>query len=313
MSEDTQSNVNEVKYPVADDIISGFSDRFLPIKVNGPGDKKGAAEARVARLEVRQVRLDVEKHRKILKADALEWGQKVDGEARRLKGLLEPIELHLQEQEDIVRLHEERLAKEEEARVEAEKVAEAARIEQERAELLQMKAAQEAEANRLEQIRLDQEAEKQRIAAAELAVERSKLEAEKKAEKDKLDAAQLAIDVERARVERVAREDKAREQDRIDAENERIAKANRLLAEQEAKKLADEAERVRLEKEEAERLAALPDLEKAGAYLKTLLDVDLPAIEGEGKDMIGRVHSGIESYLAKVNSLLNEGQLEEAK
>ena len=57
-------------------------------------------------------RVEVEKKRKELKADALEWGRKVDTEAKRIFGLLEPIETHLQTEENRVAQEKERIRQE---------------------------------------------------------------------------------------------------------------------------------------------------------------------------------------------------------
>ena len=58
---------------------------------------------------VKNHRVAVEKKRKDLKADALEWGRKVDAEAKRITVLLEPIEVHLQTEEDKVTKEKERI------------------------------------------------------------------------------------------------------------------------------------------------------------------------------------------------------------
>jgi hypothetical protein len=55
--------------------------------------------ARVARLAIRDVRVNVEKTRKALKEDSLRYGQAVDKVAKVLTGLIEPIELNLESKE----------------------------------------------------------------------------------------------------------------------------------------------------------------------------------------------------------------------
>ena len=55
--------------------------------------------AKVARLQIKSIRTDVEKRRKEMKEDSLRKGKAIDAVANMLKGLLEPIEEHLEEQE----------------------------------------------------------------------------------------------------------------------------------------------------------------------------------------------------------------------
>lgn len=93
----------------ADPVIEQIRDEYMAIKVTGPDDDAGYQTAKVALDRVKRLRLDVEKTRKTLKADSLRYGKTVDGEAKRIKGLIEPIENHLSEQADIVRLEKARL------------------------------------------------------------------------------------------------------------------------------------------------------------------------------------------------------------
>lgn len=91
---------------------------YMELTVDSPEDTKGVKRVHAARMDVRAVRTGLEKSRKALKAEALEFGRKVDSEAKRIKALIEPIETHLIEQENIVKREEERKKKEKE---EAEK------------------------------------------------------------------------------------------------------------------------------------------------------------------------------------------------
>lgn len=58
---------------------------------------------------VKNHRVDVEKKRKELKSDALAWGKAVDSEAKRIFALLQPIESHLQNEEDKITKEKERI------------------------------------------------------------------------------------------------------------------------------------------------------------------------------------------------------------
>lgn len=63
--------------------------------------------AREARLALKNIRVSVDKKHKELKADVLKKGQLLDSIKRTLTGMIEPIEKHLQEQEDFVKLREQ--------------------------------------------------------------------------------------------------------------------------------------------------------------------------------------------------------------
>ena len=79
-----------IEYPVTDSAIEELSKRFAPLEIT---DGKTYKSVTVAIGEVRGYRVSVEKKRKELKKDALEYGRKVDGEAsgsRHYLSLLNP-------------------------------------------------------------------------------------------------------------------------------------------------------------------------------------------------------------------------------
>ena len=63
-------------------------------------------DARTMRLKLKEIRNNVEKTRKKLKEDIVKNGKAIDGVSNFLKGLIEPIEAHLQAQEDFVEIQE---------------------------------------------------------------------------------------------------------------------------------------------------------------------------------------------------------------
>lgn len=138
------------KFGIADTAIAEMKANYLTIKVADHTDRDNAAAARSARLDVKAKRVAVEKTRKELKADALKFTQAIDGEARRITSLLEPIEAHLQQQEDIVAKHKERQEAAERARIAAEQEAERKRLEAERQKLEQERAEIERQKAELE-------------------------------------------------------------------------------------------------------------------------------------------------------------------
>ena len=97
------------KFNIADAAISKMSAEYLPLKVKGLDDKEGLKKVHDARIVIKNKRVEVEKKRKELKASSLAFGQAVDGEAKRITGLLLPIEAHLENEESIVEREKERL------------------------------------------------------------------------------------------------------------------------------------------------------------------------------------------------------------
>lgn len=144
------------KFNIADATIAEMRENFLSIKVADHTDKFHAEVAHNRRMEVRALRINVEKTRKELKEGFLRAGQAIDAEAKRITALLTPIEEHLQEQEDIVAKHKARLEAEAKAKIEAEQEAERQRVEA-------LKREVEEQFARLEEQRRAMETEKQRI------------------------------------------------------------------------------------------------------------------------------------------------------
>jgi hypothetical protein len=251
--------------------------------------------ARVARLALREIRIDADKKRKELKEDSLRYGKAVQGVYNVIEYLIAPIEKHLQDQEDFAKIQEEKRKSElaasrqmdlqpyiefvpyqvdlgsltdeawdkllsgaklqMAAKIEAERKAEEERIEASR------KDSEERERIRLENERLKAAAiERERLAT----IEREKAEAERKALEEKARK-------EREEAERVLADERAKaeaELKRIEAaaiERERLAtiERDRLAAELKAKQDAEKAEHDRLAKIEADRIAAEKKAAKA--------------------------------------------------
>jgi DNA repair exonuclease SbcCD ATPase subunit len=256
---------------------------------------------------VRDLRVSVEATRKALKEDSLAWGRKVDAEAKRITDALKSIE-------EPLRLVKQKI---DDAKEVAKKAAEAARIaeverrlksfedleyaispykverfsdaefcdELEKAstkfrEVLEARAEAKAkaEADRLKAIADEAaRAEAVRIEREQLAAERKKLEAEK---------------AERDEANRIAAEAMTKEREALKAEREAIAKADferqaKLQAEADAKqRIADEAKaeanRLKIEAENAKRLEALrPDIEKVRAFGDVLRLLEVPVCSTE--------------------------------
>jgi len=95
-----------------DAIIADMSANYMALKIHGVDDRKGFEAVHKARMNVKNTRIEVEKTRERLKESVLERGRKIDGEAKRVKALLEPIEKYLTDQEDAITKEKERLKRE---------------------------------------------------------------------------------------------------------------------------------------------------------------------------------------------------------
>lgn len=275
------------RYSPNDAKIAELAEIYSKLSVSGEDDSEGYKVVRSARLDIRSMRIDVERTRKELKADALRYSQAVDGEARRLTALLTPIEKHLQEQEDIVARAAER-RKLAEAEAAAKKLRErmsalaevgSPLIPEDVRELSDedfLASLAEATAARDERIKAEAEA------AAEREREAARL-AEERAELDK-QRAQAAEEAAKLAAEREAVEAERREQQRkadIAGAEERA----RQQAEAEAKRVAEQkAEADRKAAEEAARREAMrPTVDKLRALADRTasLAMEVPTFDGE--------------------------------
>lgn len=186
-----------VNYNITDAAIGEMREKYLRLRIVDLQDKDGAKAVDAARRAVKAKRCEVERLRKGLKADALEWGRKVDSEAKRITEMLLPIEQHLEGEEARIEQERARIKAEEEARAEAERQEKLRRIDLRFAELAKYggytgkatvfqigdlsemefddlldeyrtrwekaEAERRAEEQRLEQIRQEQEAEAERL------------------------------------------------------------------------------------------------------------------------------------------------------
>lgn len=307
-------------------------------------DEKQVAEmkmAREGRLFLKEKRVAIEKSRKQLKEQSLREGKAIDGIANVLKGLIEPIEDYLEEQEKFVEIkrdkeketvkllriaellqigietptiydlknmsepaYQELLAGQKliiQQRIEAEQRAEAERI------------AREAEQARIkaENDRLKAEAAKREAAIAkERAETAAKLLAEKRA-KEKAEAefqAKLAADAAAREAELTA---------------ERAAAAAKLLAEQQAKEKAEAELKAKLAAEAAERAAAIekeraeaarienerraaeraPDKEKLLEFAKKIQALEFPQVTSPEATII---LADVRGLVSKISNFITE-------
>jgi len=220
--------------------------------------------AREARLFLRGKRIDVEKARKKLKEQSKREGKAIDGVANVLKALIVPIEEHLKNQENFVKIQEaERRAK---IVAEADAKAERERIAKEKAEEAERKA--EEERIKLENIKLKEEAEKR-----EKIMQKEREEAKREAEKREKIMQKEREEAKREAEKREKIMQKEREEAKREAEKrEKIMqkeREEREKIESDKRKLEEEQrqEKIKL-KEEADEREKIAKEEKFVAFLK---------------------------------------------
>jgi len=230
--------------------------------------KPGYELVRGAIGECRGMRVAIEARRVELKADALEWGRRVDAAAKTLTSQIASIEDPLKAKKQAV---DDARAAEKAAKDKAEKDAREAELRAQIELELQVKeAAIAAEEARQAAIREELEAERKVLEAAQLKV------------KAELDAAAAAARKIRDDAEQQRREaEDAAERERVRLAAAEQAERRRLAAVREAEEAAvREQER---KAELARRLEACrPDREKLAAYASALRSVPVPGVTDEG-------------------------------
>jgi len=209
----TQSQIILEKFQTYFQIAAEWEAKARAIVVTDASQVADMKMARTGRLFLREKRIAVEKARKTLKARALAEGKAIDGIANVLKGLIEPIETYLDQQEHFVEIRAKARADQE--RMDAERKAEEERVAKEKAE------AEEQARVKAENEKLKAEAaERERVARQEREAIEAKAAEEKKAQAAKFAAERKAAE-EQAAKERKAAEAKATAERK---EKERLAK-----------------------------------------------------------------------------------------
>lgn len=314
------------KYNVTDAEIAKMSDEYMGLKIKGLEDTDGYDIVKKSRIAVKNKRVEVEKKRKELKAQSLEYGRAVDGEAKRITGLLEPIETYLTEEETKIDEEVKRIKFAETQKKQLphriEKLA-SIDVKVPDEELLSIDDVQfftlfnEFYEKHLEEKKLAQEAEEEkiRIAKEELQAEKDRIEQQQIEAKAKEVAEKVRLkELEQARQEAESKAKEDAEQKIKDAE-ERAAKAEddarlaKIRAEQEAAK--EQADRIAAEKreiiEEQEKAAhefeMLPDKKKLTAFATAIDQTEFPDVKS--KEAMAIVTAAKE-LLTKVSEYINQ-------
>lgn len=291
VNDEAKQDVNEltklpIRYNLTDAKISKLRESFMPLKIDGIADKEGYLAVHEARMEVKRIRVAVEKKRVDLKADALEYGRRVDAEAKRITALLEPIEKHLESEEARIDQERERIKREAEMeRLRIQREAE----EKERARVQKLVSDRTGELTReckmsitlelIEKLKVMTEDEyfdfyADSRAAYHARVAREEEEKKKAQEAEQLRLAQIAEDARKLMLQRIAQEEEARKLAEQRAAQEAEAKALRRKLEEDARaaraemeaKIREEQMRVRAELEaQATKLAEQRKAQEAEA------------------------------------------------
>lgn len=266
------------------------------LTVTDINDKAGMKLARATRLELREVRIAIDKRRKELGEHHLRETQRINTDAKELRDLIEPLEARLQLQEDFIEVETKRIADEKRAARASElapflsaPVAIDLGMMADDAYAALLSDSKDAHATKLarEQKEREEAAAKLKVEAEErarviaenirLKEENAKKEAEAMAERVKAESDRKAAEV-KARKEREAIEDKAREE-AIAAQKAR--EEERAKFEIEAKKQREESaereDKIRAEAEASAKIIA--DKIKAATEAREALERKAAAAE----------------------------------
>ena len=309
------------------DTTKTLRDKFLPFweqaeqwKKKAEGlvvtDESQTSEmkmARVARLALRQVRIDADKTRKALKEDSIRYGRAVQGVYNVIEYMIKPIEDHLLQQEQFVEIRQQeardRLNEDREqvvsplsefidySKLPATNAPWADLTVEQFSSIVnsasKLKKAHEEEQARLEAERIAKEAEDKRIRE-----ENAKLKAEA-IERERAAAEERRALEEQARKEREEAEAKAAKEREEAAARLAAERAKREALEAEARRKEEEAMKAKQAEEEARRKAEqAPDKEKLLAFAADLSSLDFPAVTSMNAREIVKEYSDRISALA---------------
>ena len=310
-----------VNYNVTNAAIQEMSEMYLPLTITGLDDKEQFDAVHSARMVVRGKRIEVEKKRVELKADALKWGKLVQTEANRIFALIEPIESHLKNEEGKAEAERKRLDDERIAGIRAgiehiqyllPNLNGVGTVKQLNAVIAELKGinvtpdkffeftsdAAQAVTNALcgaeqaleQRERLDREEAERKAESERLAIERKKQEEEAaklKEQQDKIDEQNRKLQAEKDALEAEKRAEQERK-DREEFERKAVERAKEEAIKKSKQDAIDKAEREKAEAEEAERQKALlPDKEKLEAFAQFLEQgVTYPDVKNENANII---------------------------
>jgi len=286
---------------------SEWKGKAMAIQVTSIEQKEAMKDARTARLALKGIRVDTEKRRKEMKEESLRKGKAIDGMANVIFYLIEPIEKHLQEQEDFAARLEAKEREETRQLREAEAGPYMAFFPQtiDLATVTDNDFARLLNGAKLQKQAADAERKRQEDEATEKVRIESEAREAMRVENELL-RQEAAEQAEITRKEREAVQKEWRNaQAVLGAEREAAQKARReiqaaLYAEREKAQAIEAAQR--REKEEVERkareAAQAPDRDKLRAYAAKVRAIEMPEITGEPvrqlRAGLKMIHDGLE-------------------
>jgi len=250
---------------------SKFEEEARAIEVTGVEQVDEMARARELRLELKHIRVETEKRRKVLKAQSLREGKAIDGMANIIKAIVVPLEEHLTNQEMYAENQEKK-----------RRAALATIREEELGKLCDYPRTYNLEGmseDEYEAVKIGLEAQRDK-----------KIADEKKAEEERLAEIerQKKIEAENERLRKEAEKKKKEHEAALEKERkEREAEAAKIRAEEEKKLKAEREKREAIEKEMRERKAEEDRIaeEQRKAELKAQRAPDKKKLEQLGRDL----------------------------
>ena len=306
--EKSKTEVLLSRFGVFFDEAKQIAEQSKSIVVTSEDDIDGMTLARQNRLELKKVRVSVDKTRKELKEQSLREGRAIDGIANVIKALIVPVEQHLEKQEKFAEYKEaERLLKRENNRisklsayVDDVSLYKLREMSDEAFEQLlkssklafeaQKKAEQEAEKERIKQQEALELMRKRQLALASygaLTDFEVELDTTEKEFRSALSNAEKAKQEYEAEQMKIRKENEKLQKEKVKAEEARLKAEAKLKAEMEAKEKKEREERERLKaeqkaKKEAEQKALLaPDKEKLLKLVRILESIEYPAFKSK--------------------------------
>lgn len=267
----------------------GWEKKAQALVVTDVSQTKEMAEARTARLELKKIRTGAEKIRVELKERSIREGKMIDGVANIIKGIIIPIEEHLEKQEKF----SEELEKTRKEKILAERTVVLQKFESDPALYNLKEMSDEAFAKLATDLEIAFKAKKEAAEKAEK--DRLQKQKEKDEEDEKVRLENIRLKKEAADKEALRLKEKA-DADKKQAESDKKLKEAadekaRLEKQIEDKKKSDEIERRRLEKQAeddkkaaadaAKKAAEAPDKAKLLDYASKIKDIPTPVLTSE--------------------------------
>lgn len=277
-----------------------LADGAKDIVVTDESQSDLMVEARTKRIELKNLRGEVEKRRKELKEQSLREGRAIDGVSNVIKALIVPVEQHLEKQEKYAEVKEqERLEKRYQERVESLSGV------VDDISLYNLKGMSDSA---FEKLLNDAKKIKQDQIEAEKKVEEERIEAEKKEREEQEKTRQENIKLKKEVEKREAAATKVRlaQEKKLNAERgKRELAEKRMKAQKEAQEKkereAREAEEARKKQEEESKRQAIlaPDKDKLISLAAEIDKFTLPAVESkEAGDIVTDVGNKLENISA---------------